>query len=171
MENWKDLYTELAEKIKTKIPTVQWVDLWSNQVNFLETEHPFQTPAVFLSFRTLSTKDMGERQQEVNLQVDFYLFFETFLDTFQGAYNQAGALEFLELMDALHGNFHGSAGENYSAMRRVGFNAEDTGGSGNLYRMTFSCLLQDLSAMKYYDETTEVDFQLNKGEEDEYMIL
>lgn len=168
MDNWQNLYTELAEKIKDKIPEVQWIDLWSNQVNFLESEHPFQTPAVFLSFRTMQTKDLGDKLQEVQLQVDFYLFFESFLDTFHGAYNQDGALQFLQLMDALHGNFHGSAGENYTAMRRTGFNPEDTGGSGNLYRISFTCLLQDESAMKYYDEATDLDFEIDK--EDDFII-
>ena len=169
MENWQDLYTELATKIQEKIPEINWIDLWSNQVNFLSSEHPFQTPAVFLSFRSLQTQDLGEKQQEVNLQVDFYLFFETFLDSFHGAYNQQSALDFLKLMDALHGNFHGTAGENYTAMRRVGFNAEDTGGSGNLYRITFSCLLQDTSAMKYYEEVNDLDFEVDK-EEDGFVL-
>ena len=170
MENWQDLYTELAGKIQEKIPQINWIDLWSNQVNFLESEHPFRTPAVFLSFRTINTSDLGEKQQEVNLQVDFFLFFETFLDTYTGAYNQQSALEFLQLMDALHGNFHGTAGENYTAMRRIGFNAEDTGGSGNLYRITFSCILQDTSAMKYYDEVEDLDFEIPKDQEDDFII-
>ena len=75
MENWTDLYLELANKIKETMPEVLWVDLWHNQVNFLSSEHPFRTPAIFLRFRSLGTKDQGQKQQEVNLQVDFYLYF------------------------------------------------------------------------------------------------
>lgn len=171
MENWKDLYIEIADKIKDKMPLIRWVDLWHNQVNFLTEEHPFTTPAIFLRFRTLQTNDMGDTQQEVNLQVDFYLYYETFLDTYQGGVNQGSALEFLDLMEAIHGNFHGTSGENYSAMRRTGFNDEDTGGAGNLYRVTFTCLLQDLSAQKYYEESDEIDFELLKENEEDGFVI
>ena len=50
MENWTNLYRELARIIQEKIPQIYWIDLWHNQVNFLQDEHPFQTPAIFLSF-------------------------------------------------------------------------------------------------------------------------
>lgn len=152
MENWTNLYRELARIIQEKIPQIHWIDLWHNQVNFLQDEHPFQTPAIFLSFRTMMTQDLGQLQQEVNLQVDFYLFYETFADTYNGAYNQESALEFLDLMDKIQATFHGANGENFSAMRRVSFAPEDTGGAGNLYRISFSCLMQDISAMKPEEE-------------------
>lgn len=171
MENWKDLYIEIADKINEKMTDIRWVDLWHNQVNFLAEEHPFPTPAIFLRFRTLQTEDMGEKTQGVNLQVDFYLYYETFADTYHGGVNQQSALEFLELMEAIHGNFHGTSGENYSAMRRTGFNDEETGGAGNLYRITFTCILQDTSAQKYYEESEEIDFEILKENEDEGFVI
>lgn len=171
MENWKDLFVELATKVQTQIPEIKWIDLWNNQVNFLMEEHPFPTPALFMSFRTVNTQDMGDKQQEVNLQVDFHLYYETFLDTYQNGVNQQSALEFLNLMDALNGYFHGTSGDNYSSMRRSGFNPEDTGGAGNLYRITFTCILQDTSAMKYYDELDKVDIALRKDPEDDGFVI
>ena len=160
MENFQNLYLELAEIISQKITSVQWIDLWHNQISFLEDEHPFPTPAVFLSFRTSKTQDLGEKQQEVQLQVDFYVYFETFSDSYKGSYNQESALEFLGLLDCIHGNFHGTTGENYAAMRRVGYSPVDTGGAGNLYVVNFSCVLQDTSAMKYYEDGTVGEIEL-----------
>ena len=72
MENWQNLYIELSEKLSAdlddnelefynKLNTIaehdgkspiRWLDLWHNQVNFLEEELEFPTPAVFLSFRS-----------------------------------------------------------------------------------------------------------------------
>lgn len=152
MENFQNLYQELAETITVKIPKVEWIDLWHNQVSFLEEEHPFPTPAVFLNFRSVGTQDLGEKQQEVNLQVDFYLFYETFSDTFKGSFNQDSALEFLGLMDEIHACFHGTSGENFSAMRRVGFSSVDTGSAGNLYVVNFNCKMQDTGAMTAYED-------------------
>src|SRR5690606_21420551 len=127
MQNWTDLYKELSQKITEGIEAVEWVDLWHNQVNFLEDEHPFPTPAVFLNFRTLNLQDVGERVQQVNLQVDCYLFYETFADTYDGSSNQESALEFLQLLNDLYALLHASEGENYSNMRRLAFNPVDTG--------------------------------------------
>ena len=105
MEHWQDLYIELAERISEKLPEIQWIDLWHNQVGFLAEEHPFGTPAVFIGFRSAQINDIGELVQIVDLQVDFYLYYETFLDTFKGAYNQEGALEFTKSLDALLATF------------------------------------------------------------------
>ncbi|QAR30650.1 hypothetical protein EQP59_04460 [Ornithobacterium rhinotracheale] len=61
MENWQDLYKELAEKITNKMPQISWVDLWHNQVSFLADEHRFNTPAVFIALRSGRIEDIGER--------------------------------------------------------------------------------------------------------------
>ena len=168
MEHWQDLYIELAERISEKLPEIRWIDLWHNQVGFLADEHPFGTPAVFIGFRSAQINDIGELVQIVDLQVDFYLYYETFLDTFQGAYNQQGALEFTKSLDALFGNFHGTSGRNYSSMRRVSFAPIDTGTAGNLYQVTFECKLHDSSAMKYY-EPTQVHLQV-EDEDNKYFV-
>lgn len=170
MENFQNLYKEIAETITEKIEGVRWVDLWHNQVSFLEEEHPFPTPSIFLNFRSINTQDLGEKQQEVDLQVDFYLFYETFSDTFRGSFNQQTALEFLGLMDEIHGNFHGTSGENYSSMRRVGFSSVDTGSAGNLYVVNFTCKIQDTSAMKYYEDGEVKAFEIGNFDDEEFTI-
>lgn len=152
MQNWKDLYLEHATMIETKIPEIEWFDLWHNQVNFLTEEHPFPTPAIFASYRTLGISDLGEKVQNVNLQVDFYLYYETFSDTYSQAHNQDSALEFIDIMDKINATFHGTTGENYSKMRRINFAPVDTGNAGNLYRISYSCELVDYSAMAIFNE-------------------
>src|SRR5690606_2012527 len=97
MQNWEDLYLEHAQMITEKIPEVRWVDLWHNQVNFLTEEHPFPTPATFLSYRILKTKDVGNKVQEVTLQVDAYFYYEIFADTYVGGINQESALDFVRV--------------------------------------------------------------------------
>lgn len=146
MQNWRDLYGELATKLTTAIPDLKWVDLWHNQINFLDDEHPFPTPAVFLGFRSQSIEDISDKVQKVKLQVDVYVFYESFLDTFEGAYNKDAALGFLDIFDGINKTLHGSDGDNYTSMRRIAFSPIDTGNSGNLYLATYSCELFDISA-------------------------
>lgn len=154
MEAWTDIYNEMAQRITDKIPEVQWVDLWHEQVSYLEEELPFPTPAVFIGFNTNECNDLSQLIQECDLQVDMYLFFESFGDTYQGAYNQSSAIDYLRLLTKLHTAFHGINGEHFQSMRRVDMRREESGGSGNLYRISFNCNVEDASAQAEFDKNT-----------------
>ena len=162
MQNFKKLYKELSEKLTTNIDDIRWVDLWNSQVYNLENEHPFPAPAVFLGFRSQSMSDAGTKVQNVTMQVDVFVFYETFLDTFKGAYNQNDALAFLDIMDQINKLFHGSSGDNYSSMRRMSFSPVDTGGAGNLWNITYSCTLIDYSAQEQWEEGGFKDLSVNR---------
>lgn len=164
MQNWKDLYTELCTKLQADVPAIKWLDLWHNQVNFLGDEHPFSSPAVFLDFRILETTDSGEKVQGLRLQVDTYIFYETFADTYLGSWNQESALSFLDIINDVFACLHGTSGENYSEMRRIGFNPVDTGGAGNLYQQSFECTLMDYAAMKAWEDATGNEIGLAVGD-------
>lgn len=163
MQNWEDLYQEHANAINAKIPEVKWVDLWHNQVNFLDNEHPFPTPAVFLNYRIRDTKDLGNNAQEATLQVEMYVFYETFADTYQGSHNKASALSFLSLITKLHTHFHGTSGANYNNMRSTGMQPVDTGNAGNLYVRYFECTVTDESASHAYTESAGNEVDITPG--------
>ncbi|MFV0507259.1 MAG: hypothetical protein ACK5L5_11275 [Bacteroidales bacterium] len=127
MAHWTILYKELAERIKEQIPEVEWIDLWHEQVSYLTEELPFPTPAVFIAFNTNECSDIGLLIQNCDIQVDFYLFYETFSDTYMNSYNKDRALSFLDLLDRLHLCFHGVSGEKYNTMRRSYVSREDSG--------------------------------------------
>lgn len=157
MENWKDLYTEIATKLQTEVPGIKWIDLWHNQINFLEEEHPFPAPSLFLSFRALSANDRGKNIQDLNTQVDVYVFFETFADTFMGSFNQNSALEFLDATSLVNKALHGASGTNYTSMRKVAITPVDTGSAQNLYKVSFACLVTDESAAHINDDIVDED--------------
>lgn len=163
MQNIVDAYIELCELLKNNLPTLKWIDLWHNQVNFLSEEHPFPTPAIFLSFRTLTTTDVGLHVQDADMQVDVYLFYETMADTFKGSFNQESALRFLEMINQVHKLLHGYSGYNFSEMRSTGFAPVDTGGAGNLYRKSFVCLMRDYNANTTGEDGSEFTPQFNSA--------
>lgn len=152
MEYWTDLYKELSGRVKEMMPGIEWIDLWHEQVNYLTEELPFPVPAVFFAFNTVSTVDRSLLVQDCDTQVDVYLYHETFADSYAGSVNREGAVEFLDNLTRLHAIFHGKPGVNYSGMRRVDLRREDSGGAGNLYRVSFQCLVTDYSARNLYDE-------------------
>lgn len=165
MQYWTDLYKELAEKVNNKLPEIEWIDLWHDQVSYLTTELPFSTPALFIGFSTIALDDRGQLAQDCDLQIDFYLFYETFSDTYHGSYNQGRALDYLNSLTRLHALFHGRSGENYNEMRRVDMRREESGDAGNLYRISFQCKVLDYSAQVLYDEMQADDreIQIEKG--------
>lgn len=162
MQYWTDLYLELANKIKDNLQQIVWVDLWHEQINYLTEELPFPTPAVFISFKLLNADDKGMNGQLCNTQIDFYLFYETFSDTYLGSVNQDSASEFLKQLTELHKLFHATSGTNYSEMRRVGMDREDSGGAGNLYKISFQCLVDDMSAMPDITEQEVNDIDISR---------
>lgn len=167
MQEWKDLYTELCGIVADNIPAIKWQDLWHNQINFLEDEHQFPSPAVFYYFRTINTKDQGNKSQKQKIQVGCYLFFETMADTYHESWNQGDALGFLNALTDLQKFLHGAEGENFSNMRHVGMTPVDTGSAGNLYLKTFECELIDYSATPQ-DEIVDVqDLNITAGERPE----
>lgn len=145
-----DEETELYERMES-LPEIMHVDLWHGQVDYLSEEHPFPTPAVFFGFTTLNVADNGELMQTTDLQVDIYVFYETFADTYQGAKMQNEALEFLDLLLMVGLMFHGRSGEHFHQMRRSGTYRQESGGSGNLYRLQFQTNVSEFSGLNLHN--------------------
>ncbi|MEI8087203.1 MAG: hypothetical protein WCG93_13415 [Paludibacter sp.] len=164
MQYWSDLYLELSQQITDNLSEIEWCDLWHEQVSYLTSELPFPTPAVFIAFNMLDAEDKGLHGQTCNTQVDFFLFYETFSDTYAGSINQASALDFLKQLTEMHKLFHGTSGTNYSEMRRVDMKREDSGGAGNLYRISFQCIVDDMSAAPQYNDTDVSEVSISRGE-------
>jgi hypothetical protein len=151
MKDLKNLYLEHEKRISDNIAEIKHIDLWSEQVSFMADEHPFKSPAVFFGYRVLATEDQGEKTQELRLQADVYLFYETFADTAKGSKKQQKALDFLDLLTKTNACFHASFGNYYSNMRRTGFNPVETGGAGILYVQRYELTMTDDSASVLYE--------------------
>lgn len=157
MNYWTEPYKEIASRVRANIPAINHIDLWHEQVSYLTEELPFSTPAIFIAFSTIETQDRSLFIQDVITQVDMYLFYETFSDTYDDSMNRDRAIEYLERLTELHALFHGKPGATFSEMRRVDMRREDSGGAGNLYRISFECLINDASAAVLFTETENPD--------------
>ena len=155
-EEEQALYERMAA-----LPAIEHVDLWHDQVNYLSEEHPFPTPAVFFGFQTLNVNDNGELMQTTDLQVDIYVFWETFADTYNDAVMKEEALMYLDLLLMVGLMFHGRSGEHFHQMRRSGTYRQESGGSGNLYRLQFQTNITEFSGLNLHtyvkDESKEVE--------------
>ena len=161
MQDLDNLYLEHEQLITDKVASIKHVDLWYEQVSFLQEEQPFFAPAVFFAYRSNSMEDRGQKVQQVNLQVDVYFYFETFADTSRKSRSQEKGLNFLKILGEINSCFHGSNGQHYTAMRRTGFAPVETGTANLLYVQRYECNMVDDSAkvLSTTIELPEIDIQ------------
>jgi len=146
MQAIEELYLEHEAMVTEFLPEIKHVDLWAEQVSFLQEEHPFFSPAVFFGYRSSSMEDLSKKVQRITLQVDIYYYYETFYDTARNAKKQTKALDFLKLLSKINSVFHGVSGEYFEDMRRVGFTPVETGTANILYLQRYECVMTDESA-------------------------
>lgn len=159
-----DEYEEIRERMR-EAPEIEHIDMWHEQISFLEEEHAFHTPAVFIEFNTLGIEDEGVQVQRLHTQIDFRLYYETFSDTYEGALMQQEALSFLELLTLLGMMFHGRSGKTFGTLRRTHVGREDSGGAGNLYRISFECDIIDYSTITMCNCVDMQDKEINIEDE------
>lgn len=143
------MYLELADLITGRVDEVEWLDLWSDQITYLDEQYAFPFPAVFLSFRTESMATLPDDIQTIDAYLELTVASHTLADSYEGSFNQETALAFMELLNALHVQLQGTSGNNFSALDRVGMVPVETGGNIIVYRMTYRMQLQDYSAQAY----------------------
>lgn len=159
-----DEYAELRERLEA-VPELEHIDLWHDQVNYLSEEHPFPAPAAFLEFNTLQVDDAGELMQTTTLQVDIHIFYETFCDSYEGAVMQDEALTYMDLLLLIGLMFHGRSGTHFHQMRRTGTMREESGGAGNLYRISFETNISEFSGLNLFStkEMGDREVSIEKG--------
>lgn len=61
--------TELLKELKDESgqPLIRHIDLWNEQVEFIEQEEPFDTPAVFIEFRPVQWRTLGGTTQQADV--------------------------------------------------------------------------------------------------------
>ena len=148
LDGMEDLSPELASEL-ADVPDVRYIDLWHEQIDNLEGEHLFPTPAVFIGFNTLDISD-------IDLQIDLYVFWESFSDTYNEAIMQEDALNYLNLLTVLGMMLHGKSGTHFGTLRRTHVGRVDSGGAGNLYRISFECKIRDYTTM---EQSSQVDMK------------
>jgi hypothetical protein len=73
------LYLAYEQRLKeivnpaTGEPLFQHFDLWNRQVEFIEQETPFVTPAVFFEFSPIQWRTLGQQVQDADLTIRLHI--------------------------------------------------------------------------------------------------
>ena len=99
----KQLYLAIKERLKN-IPGAdgeslfKHFDLWNQQVEFIEQETPFLTPAVFVEFLPMKWRTLGNRVQDADLITRLHIVTEWHADYTPDDLEDR-ALEYLDIVD------------------------------------------------------------------------
>ena len=72
------LYTSLTDHIKKLTdtegnPLIKHIDLWNEQVEFIEQETPFATPAIFIELMPFNWQTLGGNAQRCSPTIRFHI--------------------------------------------------------------------------------------------------
>lgn len=163
-QDWTEAYKEIAKRITDGMPEIKWVDLWTEQTSYEAEEYPFGLPAVFIEFDTTDITTLGKGVQDMNCVVTFYLVYDTLEDSYQGSFNQDGALAFMTLCTKLNQLLHGKAGIHFSSPTRISLGKEPAPHYMLNYRQQYTMIIRDYTAMKDYpNKVTDPALKVDKG--------
>lgn len=101
-----NVYKALVEKLKEYTDAegkqvFKHFDLWNEQVEFIEDETPFETPAVFIEFQSINWNNTMQRVQRAQFPVRLHIVNEYMGSESDGSMYQEQALERLDIVDGL----------------------------------------------------------------------
>lgn len=104
----KQLYLAIVDRLKNipgadGEPLFKHFDLWNQQVEFIEQETPFLTPAVFVEFLPLKWQTLGNRVQSADLTTRLHIVTEWHALTADYTPDdlEDRALEYLDIVDSV----------------------------------------------------------------------
>jgi hypothetical protein len=110
----KQVYLAIQSRLKERLTEWEFhFDLWNNQLDNLDNEHPILFPALFLDFSNLRWETTSKLVQEADAVLRLYVVQEPYGEAYSGSLDQARALEYLDRIDAVNEALHGFAKDPY----------------------------------------------------------
>lgn len=125
----KFLYLSLIDRLKqlkdeTGEPVIKTFDLWNEQVEFIEQEEVFSTPAVFIEFMPVKWATLGAGTQRAEATIRLHIVSPWDGSTRDGSSFQAQSLRRFDLLDSIDHHLFNLSGSNgrtdFNMFRRTG---------------------------------------------------
>lgn len=96
----KTIYNTIATAL-ANVPEVQHIGLWNNQLQYIEEEQPFNTPAVLVEFDTIQWRERLHGVCEAEVTIKLHVV----SDSRVGAW--ADVIDVFDLLDTINATLHG----------------------------------------------------------------
>lgn len=149
----KSIYTQLDGYLKTQmtftgpnaLPSLKWVDRDTGQLQYLDQDI-VPTPAILIKFGRVDYKTTGNNTQQGLGTIRFTLIVENYADSFEGSVNQNKAIEYWELLEAMHKALQGTSGTAFTPLDRVAEPEEEVMGNLIVCYAEYATIITDNSA-------------------------
>lgn len=118
------LYVSIQDRLmniagKDNKPLFKHFDLWNNNVNFIEQETPFETPAVFVEFAPIQWNQMGLNKQNADLTIRLHCVTRWFANTAKYNPKQDDALGYLDIPELVNAALYSLAPDGGNRLMRI----------------------------------------------------
>lgn len=118
------LYTSLTDHLKKLTdtegnPVIKHIDLWNEQVEFIEQETPFANPAIFIEFMQFNWQTLGGNAQRCSPTIRFHIIQSYKGSEADGSIFRNDALERFTVLDAIDNHMKGFTAMTEDAMKTI----------------------------------------------------
>lgn len=163
----KQLYKEIEAALLSILDDneeklIQYVDLWNNQVDDAEESEAFDTPAVFIEFKSIRWRTLGNKTQEGNINLTLHIITKKNASTSNNSKFQDEELDALDLPDKIFTKLQNFRPTNSSYMVRTDTNFDNNNKELQDTKETYEfTILNTLASPK----TTQMQITLNTKRE------
>ena len=120
----KSIYLAVIERLKQIKDAegnskIKYFDLWNHNVEFIEQETAFDTPAAFVEFGTIDWTTLAGGIQQANVVVSLHIVTAYKGASSDGSVDQSEAISHFELLDEIGRVMFGLKGEGFQAFKRI----------------------------------------------------
>ena len=139
--------TVIYKAIKTKLKAsnaynMEWIDIWKAQVGTSkEKKYPFNFPAAFISTRRINWSDMVGNVKEGTTQIEVFLFFDKYQDTFDGATDEDDSLLINDTVEQVANDLHWIETDPFKELTEVADEDLTTAYNRPAFKLTFETII------------------------------
>jgi len=114
----KFIYQSIVQKLQeiqdeNETPVIQHFDIWNNNLEYLESEQPFNTPAVFVEFMPIEWRHQGGGVRDAAVTVALHVVTRQNAPTSNELPYAEQSLQFFDILTSINRCLHRYSNKNY----------------------------------------------------------
>lgn len=159
----KQIFQAICARLTNRVPDIQFIDLWNNNVQTLNGGAVWPLPAVFVEFEPIEWRQQNNGARRGDVAVRLHLVTRAVSTHGTADPKMSDALGFLDLIDQINAAMQGLRGDNFSGFQLTtsATNHDHAELLESVERYTTSA--QDTSAMPRTAQAEGITPSLRKG--------